>query len=149
MREEPWESPYEMKSEEQLKEKADSFGCDLLVADDRTLLVDLDTPDSVGRFMYMIEAVADTCRSRVTFQSHEVVKSRGDGWHGIVRLAEPLPLPERVALQAILGGDPLREFLTLTEFLLCGHSVVCLFRPRVAAPLGLEAVGLAKGGTDG
>lgn len=133
-----WNDPYEMQSEEQLSAKAEERNCTLLVADAATLLVDLDTPAQLAQFERMVSQIKETVRSRVDIRQYEVLRSRNGGWHGIVELSPGLDFPERVALQAILGSDPLREFLLLTEHMLCGEAVNCLFRPADSCPVPVE-----------
>ena len=132
MDERTWDSPYQMRGEEELQKIAAGRWCDLVVAEDDELLLDLDSDHALLQFYRMREEITDTARSQVAIVAWDLWRSQGGNRHVRVKLARPLEFTERIALQAILGSDPLREFLLLTEYMLCGESVNCLFRPKEA-----------------
>lgn len=102
--------------------------CDLVVTDECTLLVDLDTDQSQKVF----ERNVPILRQQYQIESVEKYASSGGNQHAIIRLAAPvLDITERLLLQAALGSDPTRELLGLYLHK-AGHSVVSvLFRPKL------------------
>lgn len=64
-----------------------------------------------------------------TIARTEAWKSAGGNCHVVLTLAHNLELAQRIALQAILGSDPMRELLNLRRVLCSADDPVALFRP--------------------
>jgi hypothetical protein len=97
-------------------------------AEGNELLLDLDDEDAIARF----ESVRKRLANKVPLiELERWVSKSGDGIH--VRLAtlatESLSELERVALQACLGSDPLRECLTINDIRRGVKRPSRLFRP--------------------
>lgn len=108
--------------------KAEEYNCDLVIADDHTLLLDLDTPDTQTQYKDRLTSM------KPWLKVDKVTKwfSRNDNVHVQITLSEPLPLERRVALQAVLGSDPKREMVLLREIQETGSANIVLFRPRMS-----------------
>jgi hypothetical protein len=116
---------------EQLQQLAEERGCDLIVADDRKLLLDLDGGSERLDFMYsqidMLHRNGALPRLAAPVQTWQ--SRSGANYHAALWLVSPLPLVERIALQTILGSDPVREGLAYARR--DGLNPIVLFRPRI------------------
>ena len=108
---------------------AEKAGFEIVRGDDRTLLLDLDTPNAISQFASM----RDMVRDKVGFVEVERWPSKSGGGRTHVRISirDPLSPIERIAVQAMLGSDPKRELLGLLKIRagINGDPSV-LFRPR-------------------
>jgi hypothetical protein len=111
------ESAFELARKENL---------DVRVADDYTLQLDCDDETSVNQF-HCYEP-----RLRAHFGIKEITetKSRHQNTHIYVTLENPMTVPERIALQAALGSDPTREFLSLKRWLSKDPNPILLFEVK-------------------
>lgn len=91
------------------------------------LLLDLDTPSAASQFLRVFDAFT---RHYVT-EGYTAWRSKsGTGWHVRVVLAKNIvSFRDRVALQAALGSDGVREFLSLEASLLGTLERSVLFQP--------------------
>lgn len=93
-----------------------------------SLLLDLDTKEAVAQFHQNL-ALVDESHG---VEHVRVWKSRSKGTHAVVRLKSRPRDHELIALQLILGSDPVREYCTLKDLRDCQtlveHSNV-LFKP--------------------
>lgn len=81
------------------------------MADDNHLLLDLDDEAAIARFAKLRPKLADLFGAKVV---EEYESRSGPGHlHVILELGEPFPAAFRIALQAAMGSDPLRELLSL------------------------------------
>lgn len=121
----------ENRSIEALQELAEERGCDLIVADERTLLLDLDGGRERVDFMYtQLDMLRRNNSLPVLAEPVQTWRSRsGENYHAVIRLVSTLPLMERIALQTILGSDPVREGLAYARR--DGLNPIVLFRPRL------------------
>lgn len=111
------ESSFELARKENL---------DVRVADEYTLQLDCDDEGSVSQFRRYEP------RLRAHFGVKEITetKSRHDNTHIYVTLENPMTVPERIALQAALGSDPTREFLSLKRWLDKDPNPILLFEVK-------------------
>lgn len=117
-----------------LAELAEDRDCVLVVADERTLLLDLDDDHACRVFDKNLPKVKD----KYSVESVERYPSRrARHEHAIVRLVDPIPDPvTRLLLQATLGSDATRELLSLYR-VQRGHSTPSvLFRPKAKTAPG-------------
>lgn len=109
-------------------ENARLAGFDVLIGDDFTLLLDLDG----GATARLDERVLERARDLFGVESIETwtSKSGPPNQHARVKLSEPLDVATRIALQAILGSDPIRELLALARLRNGVVEPSSLFKPR-------------------
>lgn len=101
--------PYENKPDAAI-EAAKANGHGIVLPSPNTLLLDLDTSESLDRY----EALRDTFFERFKLQEKSRWQSgSGIGWHVVVEMEESTGSYFIVAMQAILGSDPVREILSL------------------------------------
>lgn len=87
-------------------------GCEVIMGDEHTLLLDFDD----CQWMPDIEERLDMVKQFFGIVKVENWRSySGDGWHVMVRTGKPMSIYVRLALQAILGSDWKRELLGLVE----------------------------------
>jgi len=87
-------------------------GFQIVDSDDGTLTLDLDGPDAIERFTLLFEKAAELFELTVIDRWES--KSGPGHEHVVVRCdKQPRDVVWRIALQAILGSDPVREVLAL------------------------------------
>jgi len=115
---------------EQVQRAAEDRHCDLVLADDFTLLLDFDDslkPPDLREKLEVLErqfmfTVADT---------ETWVSRSGHGCHVKITMGKPFRFSTRLIFQMFLGSDPLRELLALWRSTLPqGLSQSALFRPK-------------------
>jgi hypothetical protein len=107
------------------------------VADDTTLQLDVDSDTAMSRFsdgLRLLKSLAAEHGGIVdvlTFDEPVILPSKSGAMHRHVwlKLRRPLPIGDRIALQAILGSDPERELLALAGAWHGKAKPVVLFRP--------------------
>jgi hypothetical protein len=120
-----------MESFEEGCEEAEARGDTVLVATDpRELYIDIDSDEQRRQFDRMFEYVAREYGCRVA--DRWMSKSGPGHEHIIVVLDRDFTVAERIALQAILGSDPLRDLLTLKRLHDGVEQPIRLFKPRVS-----------------
>jgi len=116
-----------IRTTEQCAEWAEKLGCTLRVAAEDELFIDIDTEEQFQRYLLvrplMFAHFGIQFKDWVITPSKEGLPHR----HVTVKLKTPLPLLARVALQAALGSDPLREFLSVRRALNGEDNVVIFF----------------------
>lgn len=119
--------------------EAEKLGLKVMVADELTLQLDLDTPEACNQFG------AYRGRLKAHFGAVDIREtvSRNGHCHAYVTLPQPMSIPERIALQACLGSDPTREFLSLKRWLDKDENPILLFEVDSLAPP--PAAGDARG----
>lgn len=120
-----------MESFEEGCAEAEARGDEVLVATDpHELYIDIDGPDARKQFDRMLPIVEREygCCVAQRWQS----KTPGHE-HIIVRVTDrEFTIAERIALQTILGSDPLRDLLTLKRLHDGVEQPIRLFRPKDA-----------------
>lgn len=85
----------------------------IVVPRDNQLQIDIDTREQLSVYHKQIAVFARGIPiSQVMFPS----KGGGEGYHITITLAFDVSPLERIALQAALGSDPMRELLSLMRF---------------------------------
>lgn len=125
---EVWSGDGVMRTQERCAEWAAQLGCDLVVASDRELFIDIDTEHQFQVFSHVVRALKThiACKVVRIDPSKQELPHR----HIVVELREPLPLVVRVALQAALGSDPMRELLSTIRAMNGEENVVLFFEKK-------------------
>lgn len=125
-------------------------GLDIIIPTDRQVTIDLDQPwpdaigsdyikpnDEVLRALLLSPILSDrdtTLMRALTdyfpIESAEAWRSHGGNTHIVLTLTRELSPEARIALQAILGSDPVRELLNLARVENERQDPITLFRPR-------------------
>ncbi len=117
----------------QCKEWAEEYDCDVKVATDRQLFIDIDSKEALETFR------KNACLVRKLFNSNLWVdlkvtvtssKSGADHFHIVIDLPGPVPLLARIALQAALGSDLTREGISVIRAMRNEENVVVFFEPK-------------------
>jgi hypothetical protein len=120
-------------TDEYVHSQARKHRCDVLYASDTTLLIDLDDNEAYNTFLDQLELLEDLGTD--WFSGYDILASRNGNKHAVVRLSEPMPLIERLLLQACLGSDRKRELLSYVGMLRGQPRPSLLFRPKVFGEL--------------
>lgn len=121
-----------VRTDEQLRTWAEASGCEVEVATDRQLFIDIDTDEQLQIFNSNIDLVnklfgyGTDKRMAITISSS---KQGGEHKHIRIKLPGPRPLLERIALQACLGSDPKRELISIKRAQSGDTNVVVFFEP--------------------
>lgn len=117
-----------LRTWEQCQEWAKQYNCDVIEAKDNELFIDIDTEERGKQLDFMLRYLRKHFGPITT---RKLVSKQGlPHQHVIVTLPRPLPLITRVALQAAMGSDPMRELVSLRRCEDQEEHVVILFRPR-------------------
>lgn len=100
-------------------------GFEVVIADSRTILLDIDTAAALNQYDRVMPVV------REHFPIRSVVEwlSKSGGLHARIVLADELAAPARYALQAMLSSDGIRETLILIQHLNGCDEPSVLFKP--------------------
>lgn len=97
------------------------------------LYIDIDEPFSQwvpsAKFVRALEILKQTYNMEQS-PTYKVEMSKGGNTHVIVDLPYYILVLERVAWQAILGGDPVREACHMLSILRCEENPIILFRRK-------------------
>lgn len=104
-------------------EKAARLGLLLVEPKDNELFVDLDHQADVDQFGVRLETFLRVYPEA----SVQYTRSSGGGWHAYVTVPnETFTIDQRIALQAALGSDPLREMIAISHAK-GGYQWPCVF----------------------
>ncbi len=112
--------------------KATAAGFEIVPSNDSTLLLDLDDKLAETRYASMLPIV----------QQHLPIietgrwSSKSGGLHVKLNVGEALPASDRLLLQACLGSDGTREFLSLLRVRNGNQHPSLLFKPTPASATG-------------
>jgi hypothetical protein len=106
--------------------EADKKGLEVRVADDKTLQLDIDSDEAFDQY----QRYADRLIAHFNSTTVTVTTSRKGNRHVYIGLEHPMTVPERIALQACLGSDPTREFLSLKRWLDKDPNPILLFEVK-------------------
>jgi hypothetical protein len=94
--------------------EAEKLGLEIVLPDDNTLQIDIDSVEALGVFYRQLTVVEQHFKGTT-----HVVKQSKSGKPGKFHITVTLPLQvdmyQRIALQACLGSDPLRELLSYVQ----------------------------------
>ena len=102
-------------------------GCYVHDSEEDTLQLDIDSEEDRDFALMQIERLR--AHGEVAVEEVQVLPSQNGNWHIIVYMGGPLEVPERIALQAAMGSDRVREMLNLIRFYKGVPNPVRLFRP--------------------
>lgn len=126
-------SEFDFISTEEQAELAATRGCTVIAGDDHTLLIDLDDGASLN------DRVLQIIHKRYHIESNAEYGSRnGKGKHVIIQLGVAVDMVTRLALQAMLGSDAVREVLSLVQHEMGHRTPSILFRPNTPGPTAGE-----------
>jgi hypothetical protein len=106
--------------------KADNEDCEVLVATDRTLQLDLDSDSAYELFQSQLSRLNHV----IDYGEIEELSSKNGNRHVIIHLNKKLAVRDRILLQACLGSDPVREILSYRRVLQGDDNPVLLLRPK-------------------
>jgi hypothetical protein len=109
-----------------LVEKGLDKDWEVFVATDTTLLLDIDSdtlPDGFMRWLTLLE-------EQVGVVTYEVFVSKSGNRHVIITMKQPMDIIERIAWQAILGSDPVREACHLGSVKRNEQNPILLFQRK-------------------
>lgn len=91
----------------QLEAIAEKFGCRVVIPTDGELVLDIDEGMKLNLLVYAV-----LMDDNYTIGDHLTTKSKGGNSHIYIRLNTEFSVAERVAMQAALGSDPMKELLS-------------------------------------
>ena len=103
-------SDFKVMTMEQIEAVAAKHNCSVVVAKPNELQFDLD---EIGDRKKLQDFVDDRISQAYKVISVEFWDSKSGNRHAVVTLESELPTAERIALQAMGGSDPIREFAAL------------------------------------
>lgn len=112
------------KFAEDIADAADRF--DVVQSTATTLLLDLDTPEALVQFDRVLPKLAENFGP---IQIDEW-KSKSGNTHAKITLSSEFPIAIRLALQAALGSDGIREVLAVKRMLNGCVEPSVLFKPK-------------------
>lgn len=104
-------------------------GFEVVQSTETTLLLDLDDGSSLDRYRKMLPRIANLYGLK---ESARWSSQSGVGMHVVVT-CNAMAFPQRVALQACLGSDPVREALAIAMHADGKENPSVLFKPGKAA----------------
>ena len=133
---------------EESRRRAQERGLTVRTAGSQEIFLDLDTPESRRRFYAMLPILQKNFKVKNWFAEY----SSSRNIHVTINMDEYILQDARLALQAILGSDPVKEMLTLRRSMDNIQGAVMLFRTPVpesatammvaeAAEYGLQLTG--------
>lgn len=117
---------------EEAKETAEKAGCEAIHGAPCLLLLDLDGPEDMEFYDNALPFIVPLLEQ----QGNRLVKltqyksKGGAGRHIVLQMTKSLPTVERLLLQACLGSDRKREFLSLVRVWNKSEEPSLLFRPK-------------------
>ena len=112
----------------QAREDAEAKGFEVVGGDPLLLLLDMDSAESLKQFGKLSAKASEMFGATV----HQTWFSKSGNVHIVMALKEPLAAAERVALQACLGSDHLRELLAVARLAAGIEEPSMLFKPEHA-----------------
>lgn len=131
---EVWSGDGKIRTHEQCVTWANTLNYDIKYPDSYQLFIDIDSELAWKRFLVLYDRF-DKILGLHTRSSWSPSKSGLPKRHVIVYLSEQYDLPTRIAFQAILGSDPMRELISMKRALNDENpdTIVCFFEPKVVA----------------
>lgn len=126
---EVWSGDGEMRSNEQCREWANQCNCDVIEAQSNQLFLDLDTEES---YIIFQEHCRFLKKHFYPFTLHIGPSKSGlPHRHVTVTFKQDLDIMTRIALQACLGSDPMRELISVRRAIDKEDNIVIFFEPKV------------------
>lgn len=122
-------SQFAVMTMDEIKAIAEDHKCEVLVAGANELQFDLDTDAASDTFDAFYELRLKTRYASPMILDKATWKSKSGNNHVVVTIPEHLSVVERIAMQAMGGSDPGREFAALNcHNAGCEHPIL-LFKP--------------------
>ncbi len=118
-----------LRTNEQMEEWAKILNCYVLKPTNKQLFIDIDTDEQFEQFKKTLHVLRN---HYVCHREFEIAPSKSGlpHRHVIVNLYQAQPLMVRIALQAALGSDPMREVLSIKRALDEEENVVIFFEKK-------------------
>lgn len=129
---EVWSGDGIVRTHEQCLAWAEALNCDIRFPQPDELFIDIDTEAAWHRFLITYECLDKfiKCSCVITASKSGLPKR-----HVVVKLDKHYSITERIALQAIMGSDPMRELMSLKRVRDDENydTIICFFEPKVVA----------------
>jgi hypothetical protein len=106
---------------------ADENNLNVVLPTSNELFCDLDKEDDLNRFLVTSERL----KKEGILSAYRFETSKSGNWHGIATTVKEYSLPEKIALQAILGSDRRREYAAFVAYTKGEVNAVRRFTPKV------------------
>lgn len=104
---------------------AEAAGLSVVKADDYTLQLDIDSADALNEFY------ARWDKFNKWFAGEPIItRSKSNKWHITIKTLVPLSVETRIAIQACLGSDYVREMLCILRVIYNVPDPVILFEKK-------------------
>lgn len=136
---------YEEKNREKVFSAAERLGCEVVVAGQNELQIDLDQPWPFGTRPYLRakksaihtkaidlfdEKIWWSLNGEINVTALRAWESRGGNTHVVLTLDREYSDFERIAFQTMLGSDPVCELLNWKRVVDGSDNPITLFKPR-------------------
>jgi hypothetical protein len=105
---------YPVDSSDSAIKNAENRGLTVIVSDNNTLLIDIDTVEQYAIFQQRIDKVSKDIG--MTIVSDEPSRSGLPRRHITIALGEEKTVADRLFLQLYLGSDPIKEYLSFLRY---------------------------------
>lgn len=128
-----------IRTDQQMQEWAEICNCEVVKAKPNQLFIDIDTKAQYETFKLMFH-LFDKHFFLIPYGGYEGKKQKWEEHpskqglphrHIVVTLNGEQSLITRIAMQAVLSSDPMREMLSIRRALNCEENVVVFFEPKV------------------
>jgi hypothetical protein len=125
------EIEYTLENEEFLKEIEAKGEFEIIFPDDFTILLDIDSEEAYNRYKTMFKKFCEYFALKENGLEEYFSISGPPKRHVIIRIEPPkLNKFQRIALQAILGSDPMKEFYSLERVRQGIENPIFLLKPK-------------------
>lgn len=111
--------------------RATDDGFEIIVSDGTLLLLDLDDDAALSEYERRRDILLRSIPEVIIGETSRWCSKSGKGWHVIVALNGKVGPARRIALQAALGSDWLRESLSIARLLNGIDEPSRLFKPKL------------------
>ena len=106
------------------REEALANGWQVIVPKDNELILDIDTEEQISNSIEAMQSFDDLISFSATYPSKS---GEPNHYHVYITLYSPLSIIERIAFQAILGSDRLRELNAFRRYMLKDPEPILAF----------------------
>lgn len=138
-----WILEYEEEDRKRVFEAARKLGCKVVIANPDELQLDIDhvsmaldqLVEKTGTSMHwwarkiIGKKIWESFSDEIDVLSFTAWRSRHGNTHVVLKLSKDYSIFERIAFQALLGSDPIRELLNWKRAIDGSENPVALFRP--------------------
>ena len=138
---------YERIHDADVEAVAAARGCYVWNSDDNILQLDIDSREDLDFAVMQIQRMK--AHGEIGVLDMQVLESQNGNWHVVVWMDTALAVPERIALQASMGSDRVREMLNLSRFYKGVRNPIRLFRPEGTPVPTRRGVAVRRAGRTG